>query len=347
MKKALTVLFTDIHIHLHNEEFVLDSISQIIDVCKNVGVKRALLLGDCFESRKAQPLQCLKSLERVLNMFNDADIELIIIPGNHDKTNYESMDSFLDQYQHFPNITLVRDYYSLDIAKNIHFHFIPYFKEETTYLTYFNKLTPVAVGRHYLFTHIGIDGILNNSGEEVKNPVTKSLFKSFDKVYVGHYHNGSQHGNINYIGSIMPTNFGEDDKKGCTILFDDGTDEFKPLSFQKYIKVSINIDKLDKAQENELILKYSNCKDNIRFEITGDASKIQTLDKSKFEMVGIDVVTKNSEIEETVNTAEFDEFIEFDNKALLSEFDEFCEVNELSDTEIGKDYLVEILNKVK
>lgn len=347
MKTPLTLLFTDLHIHLHNENEVINIIEQIIVKCNENNIKQVTCLGDVFESRKAQPLQSLKTWERILKLFYDAGIDLICISGNHDKVMYSSENSYLDQYQHWPGFKLIRDYEEIDIEEGIRFHFIPYFEEETTYLTYLEQVRLLKDGKNYLFTHIGIDGVINNSNEEVKNPVTKKVFKQFDKVFTGHFHNISTHGNIEYIGSIMPKDFGEDNNKGCTILYSDGSHELIKLNFKEYEKVVINVDTFDKGKEQELLQKYSNHKNNIRFEFIGNSSKINSLDKIKFESVGIDVTTKNAEVEETVNVAEYDEFIEFDSNTLLKEFDEFCEKNELAgeDKLIGLGYLEQKLNR--
>lgn len=341
------IVFSDLHITLQNEKEVLNIIQQIIDICKDKKVYTVSIIGDIFESRKSQPLLCLKTFEKILTMFNRQDIRIIAIQGNHDKVDYISEDGYLDQFQHWPGFALIRDYENVDLIEGTRYHFIPYFDEETTYLNYLDQVHLLKDGKNYLFTHIGINGVLNNDGENIYNPVKKELFKDFDKVFTGHFHNRSKVGkNIFYIGSIMPKNFGEDNEKGCMVLNNDGTHEYINLSFKKYEKLVVNIDNFDKKQEQELLQKYSNHPDNIRFEFTGDPSKIKSLDKMKFETVGIDVTTKNKEVTETVNVAEHDEFVTYDNKMILEqEFPEFCEKNELTDIEIGTEYLKQQLDK--
>lgn len=337
------VVFTDLHISIYNVEAVLNIVNQIVDYCKKNRIFTIIFAGDMFEARKAQPLLSLKVFENILEIFKKDDIRFICIPGNHDKNDYISCDSYLDQYKYTPNFNLSNDLYEFDLYEGARFHFMPFFKEEV----YIEKFKPDLLkgGNNYLFTHIGIDGVLNNSGDVVKNPIDKKIFKGFDKVFSGHYHNRSKVGdNIFYIGSVMPTNFGEDNDKGFMVLNEDGSHEFINLSFPKYEKIVVDISKFDKKQEQELLQKYSNSGDNIRFEFIGDPSKISSLDKVKFEIVGIDVVTKNNEVEETVNVAEFDEFIEFDENTLLNEFDEFCKVNEIDNKEIGLVYLKQKLN---
>ena len=54
------------------------------------------------------------------------------------------------------------------------------------------------------------------------------IFSPFDKVFVGHYHNRTviPGTGIEYIGSSRQHNFGEDEEKGYTVLYTDGTHEF-------------------------------------------------------------------------------------------------------------------------
>lgn len=342
IKKESFILFSDLHIHLHNVEAVLNVVDQIIDICKKYKSDLAICLGDVFDSRKAQPLQSLKVFEQILIKFEKAKITLICIPGNHDKVNYESYDSYLDQYKHWPCLELFDRYHYISGPK-VKYHFLPFFDEETYISLYKSHLLLTAeafnADKNYLFTHIGVNTAFNNEGQKISSYIMPSLFKNFDKVFTGHYHNQSKVGNIYYIGSIMPNNFGEDNEKGCTVLFEDGSHEFIKLSFPKYEKIVIDIDQFNKEKEQELLQKYSNSKDYIRFEFIGDSSKINSLDKTKFEIVGIDVKTKNKEIEAVINISEFDEFVEFTRDSLVDEFQKFCEINDINDSELGLEYL--------
>lgn len=71
------IVFTDLHITLQNEKEVLDIIQQIINICNERHIRQAICTGDVFESRKSQPLLCLKTFEKILTMFNEYKINLI------------------------------------------------------------------------------------------------------------------------------------------------------------------------------------------------------------------------------------------------------------------------------
>lgn len=328
------IISTDWHLNKLNIDSVLNIIDQQIKLAKDYNINTLFGLGDFFDARKAQEEIVLNTFDSILYKFEENNLRFIGIKGNHDCVDNSKSNSYLTPFRYHPNFTLVSDYY-MEKFGNVNCHFLSFF-EDDTYVDYINKIKIIPNELNYLFTHIGINGYLNNDAEKEFSKINKSLFKKFDKVFSGHFHDK----NDIYIGSIMPKNFGEDNDKGCMILNSDGSHEYINLSFKKYEKVIVNIDSFDKKQEQELLQKYSNNQDNIRFEFTGDPSKIKSLDKMKFETVGIDVTTKNKEVEETVNVAEHDEFVTYDNKMILEqEFPEFCEKNELTDIEIGTEYL--------
>ena len=55
-------------------------------------------------------------------------MQLICIPGNHDKTDYSRKNSFLDPFKYHPSLTLIEEYNEFDLVENVRFHFIPYFE---------------------------------------------------------------------------------------------------------------------------------------------------------------------------------------------------------------------------
>lgn len=341
MKNPISILSTDWHLNKFNILEVLDIVNQQIELAKKLNVNILFGLGDFFDTRKAQEEIVLNTFGFILRSFELNNIKFIGIKGNHDSVNNTQSNSYLTPFQYHPNFTLVSDYY-IEKCNGINCHFLSYFDEDI-YIDYLNKINTIPNELNYLFTHIGIDGVLNNSNENVQNPVKKELFQGFDKVFIGHYHNSSIHGNIEYIGSVQPKDFGENNNKGCTILYEDGSHELIKLSFKEYKKISIDVNSFDKKKEQKLLQEYSDSNDYIRFEFTGDSSKLKSLDKIKYQKLGIDIKVK-TEVEETVNVSQHDEFIEFNNETLLKEFDEFCQINELTDIEIGKEYLEQKLN---
>ncbi len=345
MKKPIALLFTDTHLKKDNVEQNRSIFKQANELCKKMKIEKIIGLGDFFESREAQPLKVLKTFGELL--LNFKDVEFFALAGNHDKVNLDSEDSYLDEFEFHPNLTVIRDMFFI-VHAPIFIWFIPYFKEETTYIKYLSKIkeaqkTIKEIPRNViqiLCTHIAVNGVKNNENHEVMDGVEQSKFNMFDKVFTGHYHNQSKVGkNIYYIGSAYSKNFGEDNEKGFTILYDDGSHEFIKAEFKEYNKVVVDLNK--EVNLTKLLSQYSNHKDYIRFEFVGSKEKLKSLDRNKFTSVGIDVKTKIDKIE--TKAIKNDEFIIFDKETIKEEFDKFCKIDKIDDVKYGKEKLNEIL----
>lgn len=348
MRKATSIISSDWHIDKNNTEDIIDIVKQKVDLAKQLGVERVFCLGDIFQARSAQPLISLILFGLILEMFDEEGIEFICIPGNHDKVNYESEDSYLDEYKHHPGFELIRNYEYIQIGDTYH-HFIPFFNEETTYGKYLSKSLAVVSKeeqkKHILHTHIAVDGVSNNDSYKIENNLKKGKFKEYDSVFVGHYHNRSQVGsNIHYIGSIRPKNFGEDSNKGFTILYDDGSFEYTTTKFRRYEKIIIDVEKQTKKEIEVILTQYIKSKDAIRFEFIGEGEKLKSIDINKYLTSGIDIKMKPKEIDNGIMSAEHNEFIEFNKETIKDEFEIFCKDNSIKNKEVGKKYLIKKLN---
>lgn len=342
MKQPVALILTDTHLHESNIELVIDIWKQAIEKCHELKIKKILFGGDFFTSRKAQPLIVDKAGRDIINGLATGGIELIALSGNHDKVDLESKDSYLDEYSLHDHCIIVRDNHCIEVDRGLYVHFIPYFKESTVYDKYLiaciNDLVELGKDKkHILLTHIAVTGVKNNDGSVVDNGVGLDRFKTFDKVFIGHYHNQSQIGNnIYYIGSAYQSNFGEDDLKGFTILYSDGSHEFIQSKFPKYEKIVIDIE--DEKQIKKLQKQYANSEDNIRFVFKGDETKLSSLDKEKFNALGIDVKFNKEVIRQDLS-AVLETNTNFNRSNIKEAFDQFCELNEYSDKEVGINYL--------
>ena len=86
-KRPIAIFSTDWHIKDDNIEQIIDLVTQQCELAKELKVTTLICLGDVFNSRKSQTLQCLGAFERILNIVYDYNLMLLSIPGNHDKTN--------------------------------------------------------------------------------------------------------------------------------------------------------------------------------------------------------------------------------------------------------------------
>lgn len=344
---ALAIILTDTHLSEKTIDINKSIFSQVISKAKELNLDKVFHGGDIFDSRKAQPLSVLKAFEDILEMFNEAGILFVAIPGNHDKNDYRSEDSYLDPYRHHPSFDLYSTFGSFILNEKYDLSLIPFFNESDTYSNYLNEYMDYIDldKKTILLTHIAVNGVRNNDGSEVSNNITSELFSKFDKVLIGHYHSYSKVGDkVIYIGSAFQHNFGEDDKKGFTIIEDDGSISFFKSQFPEYQKIVINIEDYSPKQIEKILSDYDTEKNNVRLVLKGNYEQINSIDKNKLKQQGVDVKLEASEIQVSINEAVEDKFVSFDKKAIKEEFDEFCQINEIQNSEIGKNYLTQILN---
>lgn len=243
MKQPLAVWVTDTHLKEETIEVNKLIFDQVLELCTQLQVP-LIHGGDVFTSRKGQPESVLTCFSEILEQFRLCDIRVLLIPGNHDKTSYISKDSFLNAFD--TACVVIKDYYSIDHpVTGIRFHFIPFFDEKLAYGNYLDQaIANVRFDyKNILFTHIAVDGVKNNDGGKVTNDLSIDRFKFFDKVLVGHYHNRQAVNNVIYTGSPYQANFGEDQEKGCTVIYDDASIQFIKLKFPTYTtfkKLNVN-----------------------------------------------------------------------------------------------------------
>lgn len=342
-KQPIAIFSTDWHIKDDNTEQIIDLVTQQCELAKKLGVKILICLGDVFNSRKSQTLLCLNTFGTILDIIEEFDLILYCIAGNHDRTDYESDNSFLDQFKHYPNFRLISGIDKLEFD-GITLHFMPFWKENVwleRYNSYLENQKTWNI-QNILCSHIAVNGSRNNDGTKIENGISSSIFRDyFNKVFLGHYHDMQQPANnIFHLPSIQQNNFGENENKGFTVLCDDGSHELVKSKFKEYIKVKIDVDKVSKKELNDLVTEYSNqTKDSyVRFILEGTEDKIKSINKDVLQSSGIDIKTVNKEIENV--TVDFDEIEikKYTKDDLLDEFQMFCEEYD-KDYEKGLEYI--------
>lgn len=338
MKKAIAVLFTDSHLSEKTIEINKSVWRQANDLAVELKVD-LFHGGDIFTSRKSQTQIVLNTFDDILD---DLQSKVHLIPGNHDKTNYESSRSYLDSYRHHPNVRLFHNYGGAPIG-DVTIHMLPFFSEGGEYV---KRLYEMVNDEHLswnkknvLLTHVGVNGVKNNDKSVVINSIKQELFDKWDLIIIGHYHNRSLLGDrMCYIGSSYQGNFGEDSSKGCAILYDDLSLEYIKFDFPEYQVYEIDIDNRTSDQLDELHLECANNGNFVRFKFFGTEEKLKALDKQKYQKDGIDVQLVSENIESEIQRAEEGEFVSFTKSNIIEEFKVFCETEELNHEE-GFKYL--------
>lgn len=337
-KKSIGVLINDIHLDKDNGVLVKDIFNQLINVCHDYETNRIFCGGDIFTNRSGQPLQCLTDWKEILNVLSSNDIELHLIPGNHDKTDSDDEKSYLDVYNE-SCVNLYRNG-SCVLIDGCIIAFIPFFKDEKWLFEYEKvsgnikeKIQKMGIKNNFpliLITHLGFDGVMNNDGSKVCSIIKPSIFKDWTKVLIGHYHNASKLAdNVFYTGSAYQNNYGENiTDKGFTVIFNDGSIKFIPSKFPKYIKESVDVN--DKSNLMNLLEKYEGENfDHIRFVFSGKKEDCQKINISEINRYGIDCKFEIDETKEAIEISESDSVLSYDKKTLTKDFLKFCTDNEI------------------
>lgn len=348
MRKPLGILITDTHYSNNNVDEVNNVLVQCLQLALQLGVKKIYHGGDIFTLRTGQSLTVLLAFYNFLSLLSEYGIDMEAIPGNHDKTDLDSEDSYLDVFSNHPNFKVIRDGQIIKLGA-FSLSLLPYFKERGTFPDRLKDLSAKALKmpaeKRYLLTHISVNGVKNNDGSKVADGVSTGMFNTWDKVFVGHYHNASVVGdNIYYIGSSHPQRYGENSDKGFTVLYNDGSHELVKADFKKYIKVAIDVEKMTKIQIERFRTKYTNPKHNIRFVFKGTEEKLKSVNEKLFTDVGIDIRKESDNILKSMTAAENDEFLSFSKASLMKEFVEYCKVNKVTggDLSLGLKYMKQI-----
>jgi len=337
--KPAALLITDTHLHKDNIDIVEDIWLQAINCCREYQINIIIFLGDFFTARVAQTLAVLLAGKRIISELQKFDGSVLFIPGNHDKVDQSSNESYLDVFDFNINssLTLIKQDKSIEFD-NIIFHFLPYFKEQDKYPELLKEICKYInpIKKNILFTHIAVNGVKNNDGSEVDNGIDPNLFNNFDSVFVGHYHNKSRVGsNIYYIGSAYQANYGEDINKGFTLLYSDGIHKQIKSHFPEFKK--INIDVKDLKTIDIGTLKEGN--KNVRIIVEGNKEELESIDKEKYDSLGIDIkFDPKLEVQDISK-----EFKSFNRHNIKQSFDEFCLKNNIEGKDVGERYLQTII----
>lgn len=332
MKKPIAIISNDWHIDESNLEEILGLTSQKIKLAYSLNVKSLILLGDIFRERKSQKEIVLNAFKKCLDLALVNGLKIIAIPGNHDKTNYESYESFLDPFSSHPALRLITKAEVVEL-ENVKCCFIPFFTDEI----WLNEFNQIKESYDILFSHIAVNGSVNNNKTKVESSITPSLFKKIKQVFLGHYHNINEPvPNIIHLPSLKQNNFGEDTYKGFTVLYDDCSFNIEQSEFKKYQTIRINGVELTKKREQEIIDLFESQDLFLRLIIEGESKVVKALNFDNLRRKGIKVVPMLTEI--TVSEGQVKNVDYSEQESILSAFRDFCLQSDI-DFEIGVNYI--------
>jgi exonuclease SbcD len=338
MKKPLFLESNDWHLESKNKDLIIEIVKHMIQEAKERGVENLVCGGDLLDSRTSQRLDVLMTLRTIFEMVDDSGLTLWVIHGNHDLTDYKSTTSFLTPFKDlFPSVIII-DEPLTENFDSISVDFIP-FQDESVLVESINK----SKGGDILFSHFELNGSKNNGKVADNRNIDKHLLSKWNKVFLGHYHDEQEVSEgIWHLSSLYQRGYGENQKKGFTLIYDDLSKEHIQTQFKPFKVVKYNIDDITPDVRKEL-LKEAKTYVNLRLTVMGSIEKVKSFKKSVYEQAGIDVKTQYDEVDIRAN--DVGDTIAFGGEdSVLPKFEEWCGSEQL-DLERGKKYLEKAKNK--
>ena len=341
------LLLNDIHISKDNIPAFKANWQEAIDICRKMDVKEIAVGGDLFFSRAAQTLDVLLAVHDALLTAAEHGIHVTIAEGNHDKVNQENERGYCHVFDQHSNVLVCDEYVSLPMGDDCRFvlHMMGYFPEDGSFCTRLERLKEEAIDPkrlNFLYIHEGINGALAQPNEK---ELPAKIFEEFDKVFVGHYHNRTiiPKTSIEYIGSSRQHNFGEDEEKGYTVIYTDGTHKFiKNQANTRYRVIDVTAERAGLHLMDELREIDADGRYKVKVRVHAPQAAIKSVDKSALLDAGATKVELIADDEDMLEASSSSLFEKFDSHRIRETYEEFCREKQIDDVAIGLEYLSKI-----
>lgn len=341
------LLLNDIHISKDNIPAFKANWQEAIDICRKMDVKEIAIGGDLFFSRAAQTLDVLLAVHDALLTAAEHGIHVTIAEGNHDKVNQENERGYCHVFDQHSNVLVCDEYVSLPLGDDCRFvlHMMGYFPEDGSFCTRLDRLKEEALDPkrlNFLYIHEGINGALAQPNDK---ELPAKIFEDFDKVFVGHYHNRTiiDKTRIEYIGSSRQHNFGEDEDKGYTVIYTDGSHEFiKNQANTRYRVIDVAAERAGLHLMDELREIDADGRYKVKVRVHAPQAAMKSVDKSALLDAGATKVELIADDEEMLEASSSSLFEKFDSHRIRETYEEFCREKQIDDVAIGLEYLSKI-----
>lgn len=341
------LLLNDIHISKDNIPAFKANWQEAIDICRKMDVKEIAIGGDLFFSRAAQTLDVLLAVHDALLTAAEHGIHVTIAEGNHDKVNQENERGYCHVFDQHSNVLVCDEYVSLPLGDDCRFvlHMMGYFPEDGSFCTRLDRLKEEALDPkrlNFLYIHEGINGALAQPNDK---ELPAKIFEEFDKVFVGHYHNRTiiDKTRIEYIGSSRQHNFGEDEEKGYTVIYTDGSLEFiKNQANTRYRVIDVAAERAGLHLVDELREIDADGRYKVKVRVHAPQAAMKSVDKAALLDAGATKVELIADDEEMLEVAASSLFEKFDSHRIRETYEEFCREKQIDDVAIGLEYLSKI-----
>lgn len=341
-KYPCALLINDIHISKDNIAEFNKNWAEALNICQANKIEYLVVGGDMWLSRSAQTLSTLMAVkDAILTATKQYGLYVIISEGNHCKVNQEDIEGYSHIFIDYESVEVINEYTELDLSDQASLWVMSYFPENGSFT---NRLSEVRQHlnkdkKNILYIHEGIRGGLATPSDD---ELPTAIFAGFTKTLVGHYHDrkllpGSNY--IEYIGASRQYNFGEDEEKGYTILYTDGTTEFVKNEVNcRYLVIEVNLADMNDDFIERLAKIKADHRYKVKVRIKCDSSQSSSVDKQKLAEFGankIELVTEQTEITHTEHQSLTKKF---DKSGIKEEYTNFCSQKSI-DNQLGLKYL--------
>ena len=348
-KKALALLVNDVHASKENlSEFRLNW-EEMLTVAKDYEVEDIWVGGDLFTTRASQSLDVLLAVHDAL-IEAAKSFNVVLANGNHDKVDQTQDRGYCHVFQGLEKVTVVNDVYRWEYEGNsgepIFLTVIGYYPEDNGFVEQLKKVEDVATccnGKHFLYIHQGINGALRTPSEKDLSP---NVFGPvWERVFVGHYHDRCviKGTNIEYIGASRQHNYGEDDQKGYTILFSDGSTEFVQNKVNtRYMTVEATYDQIMSDDFRSCLEGASNGNIKLRVKVTCDPAQVSSINREELSALGVSKIEVSHPSDNITSEVQKGLIERYDKNGLIDSYKNYCAENNVQDVDLGVYYLNKI-----
>lgn len=327
----------DLHITKDNTLEYEKNWDEALAVCNKYGITKMFIGGDVFTTRSAQSLYPMLVVGQCFHKAAAYGVkEINVAFGNHDCPVYGEDANWLDLYSDIVNVG--KKWVFEEMGEKV-LAMCSYYPEETMMpdllksLDYWLSENGYSSSDAVVYLHSGVHGALGDF--DVPNEIPQNLLTKYFRVLCAHYHNRTviEGTDIEYIGSSRAHNFGEDDKKGYTLLYPNGETLFVQNEVNtRYVTDDVTLDELG-AWRKSYDDRYK-----IRLRIHCNASEVETIDRDSLMERGANKIEFVTEKIQAIKAEQSNIEEIFDNKNLQMEYEAFCR-EKVIDSRFGMNYL--------
>lgn len=343
MNNPVALLLNDIHVSKDNVPEFHKNWDEALDICKTNEIEYLIVGGDMWMSRSAQTLNTLLAVrEAILKATKQYGLYIIIANGNHDLVDQESILGYNHIFSDYESVEVIGDYTEIDLTDGVSLWIMSYFPENGSFIKRLQDLKENCcinrAKKNILYIHEGIRGGLATPSDD---ELPANLFSTFDATLVGHYHNRKQipGTNIEYIGASRQHNFGEDEEKGYTILYSDGSTKFiKNEVNMRYKVIEVDIADMDEDFLTMLSKTKLDSRYKVKVRVKCDSAQSASVNKQKLAEHGANKIELVTEQTVVMHTDHKSITQKFDKSGIKEEYTNFCSQKSI-DNQLGLHYL--------